>query len=422
MKISLFFIFSLITTFVAAVPLVSPSSEVFDIGTMFDEVIDAGLYSDDNLNLFDYLDSSMDELHDLLVQDAYGLNKRSEATVASILELVNKSGVIWDLLDLIAGHPTRIEFIANTTAQLISSLGGGSIDISQLGEVAAGLNITEIFNIVKDSGLVTSILDGVLLDEDFRPVLVKLIERVVYAGEPLLKYVINVYLQKRALEKRADNSGSLETFVGNIISTVLSSNLFTGIINDTVNALNDTGIAVYVIKRFIADESYQNMTADLLKDIYNTGVIDIGKASSSLNITSIVGSALDNPTQIVSLVGKLLSGDLDLLGLGKYAGAIKQIIKDLENDGLFANLNSNLWPKSTATSKASSSSSGSATANKKDVATGSSSSSATAAASSSSSKSHDSGALNLYQKASSPFAQGVLFIQSLIFGGALLMF
>lgn len=421
MKVSLFLIFSLITSFVAAVPLVSPSSELFDIGTLFDEMIEVGMYSDESLNLFDYLDSNIDELQDLLGEESYTLGKRAESSVATILRLVNSSGVIWELLDQVAGHPARIETLANATSGLISSVSGGSIDISQLASFASGLNVSEVFDIVKDSGLVTSILDGILLDDDYRPVLVKLIERIVYSAEPLLKYVITVVLQKRDLEKRADNSGSLETFVGNILSTVLSSSLFTDILNETVTALNDTGIVVYVIKRFIADESYQNMTAELLTDIYKTGVIDVGKLSSSLNVTSLVGSALDDPAKIASLVGGLLSGNVDLSGLGKYTDAVKQIIKDLENDGLFARLNSDLFSKkATSTSKAPASSS-STNGNNKKVASADSSSSSASATASSSSKS-DSGSFNLYERASSPFVKGMLFFQSLIFGGALLMF
>lgn len=420
MKVSLFLIFSLITSFVAAVPLVSPSSEIFDIGSLFDEMIEVGMYSDESLNLFDYLDSNIDELQDLLGAESYSLGKRGESSVASILRLVNSSGVIWELLDQVAGHPTRIEWLANATAHLISSIGGGSIDISLLASLASGLNGSEVFDIVKDSGLVTSILDGILLDDDYRPVLVKLIERIVYSAEPLLKYLITVVLQKRDLEKRADNSGSLETFVGNILSSVLSSSLFTDILNETVVALNDTGFVVYVVKHFIADESYQNMTAALLTDIYKTGVIDVGKVTSSLNVTSIVGTALDDPTKIASLVGGLLSGNVDLSGLGKYADAVKQIIKDLENDGLFARLNTDLFSKkATSTSKAASSSS--TNGNNKKVASADSSSSSASATASSSSKS-DSGSSNLYERASSPFAKGMLFFQSLIFGGALLMF
>ncbi|KAG2731781.1 hypothetical protein G9P44_005368 [Scheffersomyces stipitis] len=71
------------------------------------------------------------------------------------------------------------------------------------------------------------------------------------------------------------------------------------------------------------------MTTDLISDIYNTAHINIDL--SSINISAIVGSALANPKLISNAVGSLLSGNLDLSFLGKYASAVSKIITGLED-------------------------------------------------------------------------------------------
>lgn len=133
------------------------------------------------------------------------------------------------------------------------------------------------------------------------------------------------------LGKRADdNSGSLLAFANNAIGTILSSPLVASVTADFLNALNDTGVAVYTIQRFLSTESYLNMTGYLIKNILSSSSVQI--STGGLNLTSLVGIALSNPKQVASLVGSLLDGDTSqFLGyLGKYASAVGSIIKDLE--------------------------------------------------------------------------------------------
>lgn len=332
----------------------TPLGPQFEIDTFLQDITDEDFAFDDLIEVFE---DGYEELNEL--------DKRDEKTIESVLLTLNRSGIIFDLLDQIADHPNRISILANATAGLIKRLGDGNLDVSQLTTIGAGLNISSIYDVVKDSGLVTSLLDGILLDDDYRPVLVKLITRIVESNKSILAYIFNVVLQKRDLLKRADNEGSLITFVTNIVSTVLASDLLGGFLTDTVNALNDTGVAVYIVKTAIADELYQNMTAQLAKDIYATGVIKLN--SSALNVTSLVDKALSDPTRILTVVSAVLSGNLKLSGFGKYGDGIKAIISDLEDNGLFSDLNNYLFSSSKVTVSTGSLASASATvtANKK---------------------------------------------------------
>lgn len=408
---TLFSFCCLFATFAFALPYASPVDESeFDLGTYFEDLLE-------ERGLQEYFDDVYEDMY-----ENEGLHKRDEKTIEQVLLLVNKSGIIWEALDAVAGHPKRIQFLANQTAKLLSS---NTIDLSKITKLSSGMNTTALLEVIKESGLLTSVLDGILLDDDYRPVLTDLIERIVRPNIGIISFLIHDVFQKRSLEKRADYSGTLETFLKNILSTVLSSKIFLNTVSDVVNALNDTGVAVYVVKRFIADESYQNMTADLIKDVYATGAI---KISGSLNITALVGTAVSNPKAITNLLGKVLSGDLNLgSSLGKYTGAIKKIIKDLENNGLFDELNNEIFPSSSATS--SSTKAASSTKKKELVVTQTSSSSKKAATISmygnnkenSPSSSSNSGAFSLQQNSNTPVVKCLIYLQTLIFGGAILL-
>lgn len=390
--------------FVSALPYASPVE---------DSEFDMGLYLEDLIE-----ENGLQEYFDGFYQND-GIHKRDEQSIEKILLLVNKSGIIWEALDAVAGHPSRIQFLANQTAKLLNS-SGSSLDLT------SGLNTTQLFDIVKDSGLLTSVLDGILLDDDYRLVLTDLIERVVRPNIFIISYLIHDVFQKSSIQKRAEYSGSFASFAENTLATILGSKIFTNTFADIVNALNDTGVAVYTIKRFIADESYQNMTAALVKEIYDTGAI---KLSGSLNITALVGTAVSNPKTITNLIGKVLSGDLNFgSSLGKYSGAVKKIIKDLENDGLFAELNEEVFPSSST--KASSTKTASQTKKEKILATSASKTSSKKATTlymygnnkeNSPTSSSDSGSINLQQNSNIPIVKCLIYLQTLIFGGALLV-
>ena len=122
-----------------------------------------------------------------------------------------------------------------------------------------------------------------------------------------------------------------------------------------MNSLNDTGFAVYFVKRFLSDDAYLNMTAALADSLMSSGTINIDL--SGVNVTSLVDTVLGDPSTIVGAVGSLLSGNSSALSgtLGKYSGAIQSLIGDIEATGLFARLNSYIFGNSSSSSSSSSS-------------------------------------------------------------------
>lgn len=273
--------------------------------------------------------------HSDMLRDLGSLKQKRDtvSTIEYVFNAVNNSGIIFDVLDQIAYDPHRIELVANITGKLVGNLNTSSLS-SLLEEVP--LNYSLIYDSVKDSGVVTSLLDGVLLDDDYRPTLVKLVTRVLEGSKNILLYVVKDIFKKTKREDTVKRS-TIETLVGNTIAAVLSSDLVSNIAEDTLIALNNTQFLTYTVKKLIANEGYQNMTAQIGIDLIRNG--DLKLDANALNVTSIVDKALANPAAILKLVSSVLSGNLDLSGLGKYTEAIKEIISDTEDTGVFALLN-----------------------------------------------------------------------------------
>lgn len=278
------------------------------------------------------------------------INKRDTVlSIETLLNLVNNSGIIYTVLDLVAYSPSRIEALANLTAGLVGNVNTSDLlgTVSSLGN---GLNYSAMFTSVMESGVVTSLLDGILLDEDFRPTLVDLISRILEGNKNLFLYLVqDVFksLKRDELHKRA--TGSLETFVGNIVALALGSDLVGNLANDVLTALNNTQFLTYTAKELIGNEGYQNMTAQFVIDIIRSGKLQID--SQPINVTRIADKALSNPDAIVSVLSLLLMGNIQLDGLGKYNDAIRDIIKDVEDQGVFADLNNYVFSESHTVSK-----------------------------------------------------------------------
>lgn len=325
------FVSTLICIFLAATlasPVALPVGDEFDLSFIEDTL-------EERFDPYDYeaLSSFIDKRD----------NSGFEHTVENLLDIVNDSGVIWSILDQVAYYPKRIEVIANGTARLIGGanlssigdiLGGGLLDLSDV-------NVSAIVDAVSESGVVQSLLDGILLDKSYRPHLVRLVSRLLESQKNTFLWLVKDVFKKN--NKRAERS-SLETFIGNIISTALSSTLVADVSKDVLTALNNTQFLTYTVKRFLADEGYQNMTAQLAIDILNTGAINVNGAA--LNVSSLTEKLLSRPEVISGAVGMLLSGRIQLGGLGKYTDAVTDIIKDVEKNGTFADLNEYVFSES----------------------------------------------------------------------------
>ena len=328
---------------------------------------------------FGMVSRELDEVADIVDDFSDILSKRDEQTIASILDTLNSSGIIWELLDKIAESPVAIQGLANYTGLLVGKVNLTSIIESTLSKYEAGTlyapkaNVSGILQPIIKSGLLQSIAQGTIMDPKIQPVLAKIIENVIHSNEDLILYVFTALTAKRN-HKRADNSGSLTTLVTNLAGSILGSSYFQDTLTDTVNALNDTGFVVYTIQRFLLTPAYVNMTGELVSDLMKSGDIkldNIGGLLKSINITELIVKQLGDPSKLVNIVTSLLSGKVDTKGLtsvlGQYTTGVKAIIKIMEKDGLFVYLNDLLFGSPSSTTTAASTSKAS-TSTKKDVA------------------------------------------------------
>lgn len=395
------FIFLLIPL-VYSLPAASPKSGTdFDFNQEIETFVEKAFNQDDPsqaaaaasfeeflVNVFNY-DQADGQVDGQVLKVFEKRDANTEQTIEGILKAVNNSGVIWTLLDSVADDPSHIEYIGNLTSSFLKNY-NITLNIADLllesSSLTENLNITGLLSAVENSGLITSFLDGILLDENFRPRLVDLIDRLVLSQKNVLLYIFAGVLSKRdlmadgelvnVLLKRATSnddsySGSLGSFLNNAASTVLSSSLVSNAAADVLNALNDTGFLVYATKRFLSSDSYINMTVALVNDIVSSSSVTID--TSGLNITELISGTLGNPKKIAALVGSLLSGDSSQTSqlsnyLGRYSGALSQILQDLEKKGLFAELNSYIFGDSTTKASATATATATSSANGKNVA------------------------------------------------------
>lgn len=299
----------------------------------------------------------LDEIH---LQVDNKLHRRDlESGLESIIDLLNSSGLIWDALDYAADHDNIIEFLGNTIGGFLNSSGDMDMEttnttaiLSFLSGTVQSLNVSALGSVVVDSGLVQSVLDGLLLDDDFRPVLAGLVYNITEHNMGLIALVVQNLLAPANGNSKRDFTGTLIEFVGNFVGSFLNSKVFYSGLGDVLNALNDTGFVVYTIQRFLSTPAYINMTGKLVSDTVDASgfsLMDLSDFSLSdlpINITEIVASVLSDSSSIAKIVGNVLLGDYSGLSdfLKRYIPGIKALILELQDMGLFNDLNENLFP------------------------------------------------------------------------------
>lgn len=297
--------------------------------------------------------------HDFFTEQKF--RKRDEEAAAGVIQSINDTNIIWTLLDAVVDNPGIVSVALNLlTGPLNSNSSSGGLNLN-LTTIIDAVDVEDVLNALIGSGLVTSLLDALLLDEDFRPTIVDIIYRAVEANIGTVKNLLNTLLVKRdlitdskrgvvdsdslQLFARAENTGSLGNFISNVVAQVLSSPTIGGIANDTVYALNDTGVAVYVVKRFLSTPKYVNATGALIGNL--AGGINFTEIWDGLNFTALIANSGDLLNS--NVIANVILGDpLTLVSeFGVYAGAVSDIIGDLEDKGLFVDLNNEIFPTTT---------------------------------------------------------------------------
>lgn len=310
-----------------------------------------------------FLVSSYDDIYgefsDLLL--SHFAKRDSASLIEGLLTTLNLSGLIFTLLDQLAADNATI----NLAAQLVGGILSGN---SSAGSLLSGLNITfnasSVLEGVQSSGLMTSTLQGLLLNEDNRnqladfaglfiakntfvpQLLVDLgngvpltIEHIIHlvktvrskAGNAQQDDIRNVVID--AHDKRDDNQykGTANAFFSNALGALVNSPLLTSSAGSIFQALNNTGILVPIIIQATKDPNTLKLAQTFAVDLYNTGAL------TDENLP------LNKYFQALKKDNTLSEGVQTLLTHPVYSPPVAAIFKRMEDSGVYQQIQRNLF-------------------------------------------------------------------------------
>lgn len=310
---------------------------------------------------FDMYDTQADTLQELpdsrlaqiyqeiidLTEDNFFQKRADDSSTVSaltqVLENVENSGLIMDILEEIAASPTQTDNLANLTVSLLKN-GGGLI-----GGINITLNYTSLWDTVKLSGIIFSTLDGLMLNVSNRNFLADrigvMLKRNPWVAELLtqlgaghaltvsyLHELITTFKSKASnwdemlqqtsmpnsksviIGARDDSNssgqydGSAQEFLSNLINTVANSALADQSIGNLLQAVNDSGIVIPVVLDVLNSTSVLGMFGTIIGKVYDSGVLDgidlnsyYQLAKKNHFLTNAIQIGLTDPTYSPSL-------------------------------------------------------------------------------------------------------------------------
>ncbi|EAZ63400.2 hypothetical protein PICST_37565 [Scheffersomyces stipitis CBS 6054] len=306
-----------------------------------------------------YIDGFLEGTQDMLSKRAD--ENATVDTIANILVEVNKSGVIFQVLDEIANSPQQIDNLANIILNLTSSVSNlDSLGLSFTGIDLSGLNITEIIDQLLDSGLVWQTLDEIFKQEFWRNRIAASVGNLlgspdnVYipkilvdlgAGQKLtVEYLAKVVNTKSKASNANSNSkyvvfgerdeggqyaGSLNTFVSNVVNQIIGSSALGSGLDVIFAALKKADIVTPIVVNFLEDKAVGQMVYTLVGDLYRGGLFD------NLDLDYYY-SKLKKDGTLSMLIQVALTDET-------YSPGLALILKQMEDSGVFAQIRANLY-------------------------------------------------------------------------------
>ncbi|KAK6460926.1 hypothetical protein DFJ63DRAFT_314723 [Scheffersomyces coipomensis] len=254
-------------------------------------------------------ESNLEQLLESFVRDNQEVFQKRDgsstvATISQILQTVNNSGIILDILNEVASTPNATAIISGFIVQLLKSSSG----------VIQGFNVTvnftNILNAVNQSQLVQSVAGGLLINDANRNKLASIVGPGL-GNSPWVGYLLlglgnghdltidyiaqliqttpnknngsvaNAGSSKSVLfgfEKR-DNAtdqyaGSLQSFLNNLAQQVLNSAIVGNSLSDILIAVNQSGIVVPLVLDILQDTAVVKMVISIVGDLYSSGVFE----------------------------------------------------------------------------------------------------------------------------------------------------
>ncbi|CAK7897121.1 hypothetical protein CAAN1_27S00408 [[Candida] anglica] len=288
------------------------------------------------------------------------LSKRADSpsSIESLLLAVNQSGIIFQTVDSIATSQPAMDNLANL---LISVLKSNSSASSMLSSLNISLNVSDILETVKASGIITTIADGLLLNDQNRQAVAavagdtlanhvwasKILQGLGDGKDLTVDYIADTVKNtvpkgeaanstdssKEAVftnAKRAEStSGSYQTFVNNLVNAALASQALSISLDGVLAALNDTGLGLSLVMQGLNSTSLRTIGSYVLPKVYNSGALD--------NID------LNTFYQHSKKSGLTANALQSLFTNEKYAPPVALIFKQMEDQGVFEKVRLHLY-------------------------------------------------------------------------------
>lgn len=296
------------------------------------------------------------------------LSTESNPTLNNILVNVYESGLIVDVLYEISQSDAQI----NNLVGAIGGLASGENSSFQFDQLNISINTDDLLDTIMDSGLITTVFSGLLMNDTRRETLgdlvgyflvhniwvgkllnelgagkdltVKLIaDTIRYTPNLNPKYNSSISQDKQAtfsFNSRDDiddlfnsvlkaNEGSAADFLSNLINGVLSSSLFSTSLGAIVNGLNDTGIVAPLVMDVLQNDTIVSMFPKLVSGLYDEGIFD--------------GIDTNKYFQYAKKEGILSNFLEDVLTSPTWEPPLALVLKQLEDNGVFKDIEDGLF-------------------------------------------------------------------------------
>lgn len=292
---SLLLLPSLFTLCLASVAV--PNSDIFYVET---PETDVEPMSRSFTALYDAIVSAYDPLN----PDSLSNKRDLQSTLEGLLQTVNNSGVIIDVLHEIADSPVEMNTLANYIVQILVS----ALTNTAIKGLNITVNFTDIVDKVMDSGIIQSTAIGLLFDDTIRnrladnigEVLVNhtwipaLIYKIGTTGQATWKLIFDTVhntvskdpgfngtsypkrdqIQFEKRDNGSEYSGSLNTFISNLAGSAISSDLFSESLDSILAAVDQSNIVIPIVLSVTGDLKIQTMVGFIANKLYNYGLFD----------------------------------------------------------------------------------------------------------------------------------------------------
>lgn len=352
--------------YVAALPLMASAATALKPLAEFDvepEIVTRDDSELENLSpafseLFDYAHEFMD----ILQQHSDGnLEKRDtlEDVLTGVLTQVKDNQVVQSILLEVASSKQQIDNLSRAVYSLLANMMTGNSALS-------GLNITldmnSILAEVMASGLITSVADDLLLNDQNRenltyhvgdlltqrPFIAEILNKVGHGSDLTFDMIFSTsrnfkskapelqdnttFYSKRSdiFSKRADSDylGSLNAFVSNIINSATLGGLIDQSLGSILAAVKNSGLVTPIVLTAV-QRPVMDMVGRILNNLYDYGVFD------SIPLNDYFEDA--KKTHV------LADSTQDLLTHKRYSPPVAKLFQQLEDQGTLENVRRSLY-------------------------------------------------------------------------------